>query len=119
MRRVENAAELGAAEIAGDGDGFAEDPLARPHGAFILAGDIAAERQAHGDDDLQSGVAQSLREPGQVEFLGIEARELDELVAERMGLLDRLVERFLRRTAGPDEAVNSEPFHWHFLPMVS
>ena len=108
VRRIENAAELGAADVAHGLDGVCEQLLAGLDDGRILARDVGVERKAHGDGDLEVKRLRLFGQAVEVEFLGPKIGELDQPVAAGGRLLHRLLEHGLSAAAGPDERMNSQ-----------
>ena len=96
VRRIEDAAELVAADVAHRLDGVGEHLLAGLDDGRILARHVGVERQAHGDGDVEIKRLRLPRQAVEVEFLRAQIGELDQPVAAGGRFLHRPLDARLR-----------------------
>src|SRR4051794_6647792 len=108
---VDHAAEVAGTQVAHDRDGRAQQVLAAPHRLGVLARDVGgrreAERRRAADPVLLELAAGELDR----EAVGVEERDLDEVVADLGRAADGLLAFGLAPAADPDQGVDAELAH--------
>jgi hypothetical protein len=103
VSRIEDAAELVAADVAHRFDGIGEHFLSCLDDGRILIRDVGVERKPHGDGDAE---IKRLRFPGkavEIEFLRAQICEFDQLIAAGSRFFHRPLDAVFGRSVSPDE----------------
>ena len=108
---VQDAAQLGPANIAHRRHGRGQHHLARLDRARIFRGNIGGKRQPHGDRNIKVQRLCPFGQLVQVELFRPQVGQLDQPIAAGGGIFHRLLQPALGGAGSPDKRVNTKTIH--------